>query len=220
MSTDEKTFSQADLDRIIAERLGQAKVKTDAQLAELKTQLADVKAKLAEAEPRAARAAELERELAETKEAGARDEAFRAVGIEGEAAASLRDRLTTYHRAISPTGEDGQPIPFATWLREHAAADELVGVHLKPAAGAGAPAGAPGTPGKDTPNGTSAPGGPPKPGAPARPPGGQAPPPPGARLTPEQYKARHAALIREGKAKEAGEVLREALAASSSAPRA
>ena len=219
MSTDEKLFSQADLDRIIAERLRAEKTKADAQLAELKSQLGEARTKLAEIEPRAARAAELERELAETKEAGARDEAFRAVGIEGDTAAQLRERLTAYHRAIAPAGEDGQPIPFATWLREHAANDELVGVHLKPAA-AGAPAGAPGIPGKDTPNGTGAPGGLSKPSVTPRPPGGQPPPATVTRLTPEQYKARHAALIREGKPKEAAEVLREALAASSTAPQA
>jgi hypothetical protein len=191
--------SQAELDRIIRERLNEQKAKHETVVNELKTQLGEKDTLIATLKPQAALAETAQRELLAFKEESVRGEAFREVGLSGEDKAGHRDRIIRLHGALEPKDDKGEPIPLHAWLREHAANDPLVGPLLNQAAPP-APGGAP-----DTRASSQAAGGAPPQKAPVGAPG-RAPDTTRA-LTVDQVKATHRQLIDAGKAVEAREFL-------------
>lgn len=185
-------FTQDDLDRLIGERLAAERTKNATIVGELKTQLAERDAVITTLKPRAEAADQAVRELQDHKEGAVRADAFRHVGLDGEDAAAKRERLVKYHASIEAKDDKGEPIPFATWLREHAASDPLMGVHVKPPTGTTTtPAPAPGTRPVVPPPTTKVTGDDPA----------------NKRLTPEQARAEHTRLLQAGQHKEAREFL-------------
>jgi hypothetical protein len=192
---------QAEVDRIIRERLAEQKAKHETVVGELRTQLGERDTLIGTLKPLAQVAETAQRELLAFKEESVRGEAFRAAGLVGDDKEALRDRITRLHGALDPKDDKGEAIPLHLWLREHAAADPLVGPLLSQAAPP-APGGAPDTRAQGQGAGGAPPPRPPV-GAPGRPPDGS------RALTADQVRATHRQMVSEGKVKEAREFLQQ-----------
>lgn len=197
------TFTQADVDRIVRERLAEAKAKHDTIVTELRTQLGERDTTIATLKPRAEAADAAARELVAFKEESVRTEAFRESGLSGEDKAAIRDRITKLHAALEPVNDKGEAIPLHTWLREHAASDPLVGPMLVQTQGA--PPAAGGSP--DTRVPPPGAGGAPPPRVPVGAPGRA--PDPSRPLSDEQIKATHRQMLTDGKIAEAREFIKQ-----------
>ena len=184
------TFTQADVDRIVKERIAEVTTKFTARLDAAAEEAKAAKAQAAQYEADAKRAASLDAELTGIKTAAERNAAWDAAGVP----VTLRARLETLYTADTAS----EPKPLADWL-EASKDDPIVALVLqtaKPAApgsGQGAPPAAPG------------PAGSPKPVAPpngVQPRVQQADP----RAT---LQAEHKKLLGEGKLPEARAVLQQ-----------
>jgi hypothetical protein len=191
------TFTQADVDRIVKERLAAAKTAADTRHAEAMTQVDEWKGKAAQYEADAKRAAALETELTGIKTASERAAAWDAAGVP----ADLRPRLERLYEADTA----GEAKPLADWLAANAEDPLIMRVLGTPTAPSGAPSAPQGTP-------TGA--------------AGQRPPPvaPGAnspnvgRVNVDALRAQMRDLSAQGKHDEARAVFQQVLAADS-APR-
>lgn len=186
----DQTFTQADVDRIVKERLAEVTAKFTARLDAAAEEAKAAKTQAAQYEADAKRAAALDAELTGIKTAAERNAAWDAAGVP----APLRSRLETLYTADTAS----EPKTLAEWL-ESSKDDPIVALVLQtaqpaaPGSGQGAPPAAPGPVGS------------PKPVAP---PSGQAPrvqqADPRATL-----RAEHAKLLADGKIPEARAVLQQ-----------
>lgn len=182
----DQTFTQADVDRIVGERLAAAKAKADERINALNESLKAAEARAAQFEADAKRASALDAELTGIKTAAERAAAWDAAGVPAEARARL-ERLYTADTADAPA-------TLAEWLEANKE-DPVVSRFLPDAGGSQPPPSAPGT-------GTQQP---PASRVPATA-GAQAP----GRMEPpkaDALRAQHRELLTAGKVTEAREVL-------------
>lgn len=181
-------FTQADVDRIVKERIAEVTAKFTARLDTAAEEAKAAKATAAQYESDAKRAASLEAELTGIKTAAERNAAWDAAGVP----APLRARLETLYTADTAAA----PVPLAEWLTA-SQDDPIVRLVLQaaqpaaPGSGQGAPPAAPGSAGSVKP---------------VAPPSGQAPRV--AQADPRAaLRAEHVKLLAEGKMPEARAVL-------------
>ena len=144
----DQTFTQADVDRIVKERLAAEKTAAATRLAEANTQIDDWKKKATEYEAAAKKSADLERELTGIKTAAERAQVWDAAAVPAE----LRARLEKIYESDTAA----EPKPLAEWLeasKEDPLISRVLGVAqpVAPGSGQGAPPAAPGPVGSPKP---------------------------------------------------------------------
>lgn len=131
--SDDKTFTQADVDRIVGERLQALKDQHKTALQTVRDELAAATTRWKEAEPRLAKVAELEAEI------GKRDRSamFTAAGITDEA---TQTKIAKWFDVAREDYAEAERPDLATWIKEHAPNDPVVGGLFKKPADPAAPA--------------------------------------------------------------------------------
>lgn len=187
--SEEKGFTQEDVNRIVSERVKEIKAAKDAEIGLLRQEVKDWQAKASEFDAVASEREALRSELAGIKLSAERNELFSGAGVSD---AAVRRRLEVLYAAEAAGAEDAPS--FADWLsaaREDATLSPWFGGQ---AAAPVAPVAAPNVR--------------PVAAVPSTSRGQVADPAAARRLNPGEVLREHARLLSAGQVKEAGEFLR------------
>jgi len=190
--SEEKGFTQEDVNRIVSERVKEIKAAKDAEIGLLRQEVKDWQAKASEFDAVASEREALRSELAGIKLSAERNELFSGAGVSD---AAVRRRLEVLYAAEAAGAEDAPS--FADWL---SAAREDATLSPWVAGQAAAPV-APVAP-------VAAPNVRPVAAVPSTARGQVAGPAAARRLNPGEVLREHARLLSAGQVKEAGEFLR------------
>lgn len=195
--SEDKSFTQEDVNRIVSERVKEIKAAKDAEIGLLRQEVKDWQAKASEFDTVAGEREALRKELDGIKLSAERNELFANVGVSDSA---VRRRLEVLYSAEA-AGADDAP-SFADWLtaaREDATLSPWFGVQA-----ASVPSPAADTPARVVQASASRP----APAVPSTSRGQVADPLAARRLNPGEVLREHARLLSAGQVKEAGEFLR------------
>lgn len=190
--SEEKGFTQEDVNRIVSERVKEIKAAKDAEIGLLRQEVKDWQAKASEFDAVASEREALRSELAGIKLSAERNELFSGAGVSD---AAVRRRLEVLYAAEAAGAEDAPS--FADWLsaaREDATLSPWFGAQAAAPAAPVAPVAAPNVR--------------PVAAVPSTSRGQVADPAAARRLNPGEVLREHARLLSAGQVKEAGEFLR------------
>lgn len=186
---------QSAVDKIVGERLRRDREVRDT---EWKGKVSTLEEQVTKLKPLAESATQYKADLDRFVTRAERDKAYPQT-LAGEDKAPIRERLERLYEA-EPAGEDGARPSFASWLAADPLASAIVGA--PPAAPP------PGGNGQGTPVPPA--GGPaPRTVVPSTHAGAQNPAPPPGKMTPQQVKQAHGAMLASGKVAEAATFLKE-----------
>ena len=190
--SEERSFTQEDVNRIVSERVKEIKAAKDAEIGLLRQEVKDWQAKASEFDAVASEREALRSELAGIKLSAERNELFTGAGVSD---AAVRRRLEVLYAAEAAGAEDAPS--FADWLsaaREDATLSPWLGGQAAAPVAPVAPVAAPNVR--------------PVAAVPSTSRGQVADPTAARRLNPGEVLREHARLLSAGQVKEAGEFLR------------
>lgn len=191
---------QSAVNKIVGDRLRRDR---EVRETEWKGKVSTLEEQVGKLKPLAESADKWRQDLERFQTRAERDRAYPPT-LAGEDKAPIRERLERLYEA-EPVGEDGQRVPFSTWLTSDPLASAWVAATPPPVA---PPPGGNGQGTPVPPAGVAAP----RPVVPSTHAGAQNPAPPQAKPTPQQVKAAHMGLLKEGKVAEAAAFLKENMA--------
>lgn len=122
--SEDKTFTQADVDRMISERVNALKSQHAEALKVVRDELTAATNRWKEAEPKLSRVAELEADIAKRDRAAM----FSAVGITDD---KQIERVAKWYDLVREDFPEAERPDLATWLKDHAPNDPTVGALFK-----------------------------------------------------------------------------------------